>query len=161
MLLAVALTLTMAPAAASGQPAAQPDLMIVGRGGYVLAGEGLYNEDGVGQQRSVIVGDHYISIGLLIRNEGSEPVDISISAPGPTDDFRLRYENRRADITDRVVAGTHTEGLGAGTTESFAVFVAPFPTAPLGARLRLLVTATGDGWTDAVLIKITNVSTPE
>ena len=124
----------------------------------MLIGEGLFNDDGLGQQRNVIV-DEFVSIRIILRHDGSQPADFVVTAPPSNDDYTIRYEGRRADVTDDISAGYST-GVAVGGAIWFTIKIQAVPTAPLGARLRLLITARGEGVTDAVLIKLTKTSTP-
>jgi hypothetical protein len=168
-LLAAAFTLALTPAVAAGQVAPPPDLMIVSRGGAVLTGDDISNDDGVGQQRSVIV-DSSVELRVRIENEGSDRQSLLVEVPILPDGFELsiRWPNQdflegltKAQPPDRIRFALDVAG---GARRTLRVRISVDPSAPLGASTPALVTvmdaANPSAVLDAVLLKITKTSTP-
>lgn len=162
ILLAVALTLALSPAAAAGQAATQPDLMIVGRGGAFFVGDNLYNDDGVGQQRSLIVDQRTIFV-IRVQNDGLGSDDIAVRGSPAVPGFTVRYLRGRSDVTDRLTDhGLLIRSIAPGATRDLRIVVEADADAPLGAVLQLLIKAAGTPShdSDAVKVEVTKVSTP-
>ncbi|MSO78473.1 MAG: hypothetical protein EXQ79_02570 [Acidimicrobiia bacterium] len=161
VLLVVALTLALSPAAAAGQSASQPDLVIVGRNGNTLTGDNIYNSDGVGQQREVIV-DRRTVLVIRVQNDGTDRDIFTISASPPSQGFRVRYLSGRHDVTKPVTAGDTANFfapvVATGEFAQLRVVIKVIPAAKLGAHLSLTIRATS-GATDAVHIEATKTST--
>jgi hypothetical protein len=171
VLLAVALTLAPSPAAAAGQTASQPDLVIVGRHGTGVTGNDVYNDTGVGQQRSVNVTGHWElfrqqEFRLRLQNDGAEDADFSVciapSSNAPIG-FRIFGFGRDQSEIDPSACDPQlqlTRRIAAGRSVALSLVVDVDPDTPLGERETVLVVATHGAASDAVLIKVTNVSTP-
>jgi len=157
VLLAVALTLVMAPATAAGQVAAQPDLMFVSRGGDVLTGDDLYNDDGVGQQRNVVV-DQRVSLTLRIENEGDQPAEFVVRGSVPGAGFAVKYFYEGVDIASELESEGYPLSVPGGSFEKVKVVVR-VSDPPFGAEQDVLITASSGTARDAVRITVTNVST--
>lgn len=126
--------------------------MFVGRAGAVLTGDDIYNDDGVGQQRSMIVAER-LRITVRIQNESPRRGKYRLTAAlsETTDDFRVR-------------PGTVAVTLGAGLSFDHRIVVTADDDAPLGADQELVITATSKSdptLVDTVRVTVTNVSTPE
>lgn len=175
VLLAVALTLVFSPAAAAGQTAPKPDLMIVGRDGVALTGDDIY-ANGAGQQRSVIV-QRRITLFVRIQNDGAAPGDVGLIVldvgitGSQRPEFGVRYRLGRTDVTDRIPQEAQINSdrqvqlkhFAPGDERELKIVITARPSAPLGANLELAVKAAGttrfDG--DSVYFTITKVSNPE
>ncbi len=165
------LTLALSPAAAAGQSGAQPDLILVGRDGNTFTGDDIYNDDGSGQTRSVIV-DKRTVIVIRIQNDGDAPSDFDVAAhdrgmSGRSTAFRLKLRLSGAGLTAESRApdgsrGFAIESLGPGAQQDIRLIVTTQPEGRLGAELELFVkaagTATHDG--DTLRITFTKTSTP-
>lgn len=143
--------------------------MIVGRGGAVLTGDDIYNT-GVGQQRSMIVDDR-LAFTIRIQNDGTQREDYAIIGTvlrglASAEGFRIRY--RIGNKSGRVQSprfDVRVQDLAPQASRNLEVVVRSLDDTPLGAAFELHVGARpprhGVPESDAVLIKITNVSTPE
>jgi len=141
--------------------------MIVGRDGAVLTGADIHNQ-GVGQQRSMIV-DGRLAFTIRIQNDGDQREDYAIVGTvirGSAEGFRIRY--RIGNDSGRVQSqrfNARVQDIAPGASRDLRVVVRNLEDTPLGATFELHIGARpprhGVPESDAVLIKITNVSTPE
>ncbi len=168
LLLAVALTLAISPAAATGQSGAQPDLILVGRDGNTFTGDDIYG-NGAGQQRNVIV-DTRVELTIRIQNDGDHVEDyglIGTVVSGPADDFRIRYRLGNSELQSPFSErrfSARVYGLKPGSSRDLHIVVRAMKDAPLGSQLHLEVYARpprhGVPESDTVKIEITKTSTP-
>jgi hypothetical protein len=169
VLLAVALTLVLSPAAAAGQSGAQPDLIIVGRDGSTLTGDDVY-DTGTGQQRSVIVDDR-VEFTIRIENDGDHAEDYGIIGTvltGRAEDFRIRYRVGSAELQtpfSKRRFSARVKGLEAGAARDLHIVVQAIKRAPLGSTIRLDIYARpprhGVPENDTVWIDVTKTSKAE
>jgi hypothetical protein len=163
VLLAVALMLALAPAAAAGQAASQPDLIIVGRNGSGFTGDDLYSTAAIGQTRSVVVQEQ-TKMRLRIQNDGTESTLFRVTASPPEAGYQIRFVQGRRDVTVEAVAGTFEfDDVPPGKTRSVSVVI-DARAAEFGSQILIviLVSAPQRGEVspgDAVHIRATKVST--
>jgi hypothetical protein len=162
ILLAVALTLALSPAAAAGPSRAQPDLVIVGRDGNTFTGNDIYNADGVGQERSVIIQRHLVLI-VRLQNDSTTTGIFDVSGSPAAPGFKVRYFSGQTDVTRDATSSSFLRSAHAGQFFKVRIVINVLPEAPLGAKQSLVVSAVehfGDA-TDAVKLDVTKVSTPD
>ncbi|MEX0663984.1 MAG: hypothetical protein WD598_04340 [Acidimicrobiia bacterium] len=165
VILAVAFTLALSPAAAAGQVNSQPDVMIVGRAGAVLTGDDLYGSTNVGQQRSMIVDDR-LAFSVRIQNDGAESDSFLVTVRTSDAGFEVRSFLGKRDVTAGAQNGTlELRHVPPEAARRLRVEVTA-STAAFGATLELVITAAAPqpGETrpaDSVYVEITNISTPE
>jgi hypothetical protein len=169
LLLAVALTLALSPAAAAGQAEAQPDVIIVGRHGTGFTGDNVYNADGVGQQREVIV-DRRAVVVVRIQNDGGGPATFVECASPASAGFSIRYELSHQDISEVLTRACdlHSPAFRVrelpGRGHTLRIHITADRHAQLGALQNIVITAVNRATptaTDTVKIEITKTSTPE
>lgn len=123
-------------------PDRQPDGQIIRRSDGVITGDDGYNTDGAGQRRvrAIAPGTRW-SYALRAQNDGDLPADITVTAPGSSADFTVRYFYAWYDITASVTGGGFTfKNMAPGTQRTFGLQYTAAPAAPPGARHNALVT---------------------
>lgn len=140
--------------------------MIVSRHGKVLNGDDIYNADGLGQQRSVVV-EGTTRLQLRLQNDGTERDDFSICIPSSSNspiDFRIFAEGRDASQIDPSICDPHrqlTRRVKAHKSVPLSLVIDVDLDAPLGERATALILASNGAAVDAVLIKVTKTSAPD